>query len=245
MITTLWEPINAYGIEHLALVLFCIAASVLAVRLVKKAPKERVIFVTGVILALLEVLKQLLMSRIYAAYSWTDLPFQLCSIPMYMCLLHPVLKGRSELTEDFLRSFGLLGAVCAFAFPYDVFSDYLLLALHSMVWHTVLLFLGLYCIAVSEPEKRVNFKRIRDLCLLYLGLAAAAIAINALLRNVSNGTSNMFFLGPSKPCVLVLDDIYRERGWIAASLVMILCSEAAGIFVLLLGNLIRRSSKEK
>ena len=48
----------------------------------------------------------------------------------------------------------------------------------------------------------------------------------------------MFFLGPSKPYTVILDDIYENSGWIVESIAMIACSEACGALVLTVGEVI-------
>lgn len=237
VISTKIEPIKAYGLGHLILCLIVVLLVVLLILLLKKADKTKVLFSTGIVLLILEVLKQFLLVKIYGAYSWSDFPFQLCSIPMYLCLLYPVIKKGRRTLELFLRSFGILGAISAFAVPYDVFSNYLLLSLHSIIWHTLLLFLGIYCVTAAENRSRINLRSIRELVLFYLGLAVIAVCINALLYNISGGTANMFFLGPAKPCVNIFDNIYDKHGWIAESVTVICGSEFFGILFLLLGEL--------
>lgn len=237
MISTAVEPIKAYSPGHLVFCLIVLLLAVSMVRILKKADKEKLIFVTGIVLAVLEVIKQILMYRIYGFYSWSDLPFQLCSIPMYMCLIFPFLEKGRGVIELFLRSFGLLGAIGAFAVPYDVFSKYLFLSVQSIIWHTILVFLGIYCMAVPAGRNRISLRNIRDTALLYLGLAVIAICINALFFRISNGTANMFFLGPAKPYVIILDDIYNKYGWAAESAAMICGSELFGTLILLLSGI--------
>jgi len=140
-----------------------------------------------------------------------------------------------------LKSFGIVGAVVAFAVPYDVFSPFLVMSIQSIVWHEMLLILGAYCIAATDKEKKIGAKDFLYNALLYLALAAIAILINALLKDVSAGTSNMFFLGPSKAYVIILEDIYDKCGWVVESIVMICVSEAAAAIVLIAGELVRRS----
>lgn len=234
-------PIKSYSIYHL---LVCLGAAILAaavVCLLKKLKKTGVIAGIGIILALIEVAKQVIMHFIYPSYSWSDIPFQLCSIPMYMCLLYPFAKKFRRAIEIFLRSFGLLGGIVAFAIPYDVFNKYLMLSVQSIIWHQLLLILGVYCIVTAGAQVSARTSAqpadYRTNAFIYLALAITAICINALLKNVSAGTSNMFFLGPSRPYTIILDDIYENCGWVTASLAMIIVSEIAGAIVLFAGSL--------
>ena len=240
MITKMIEPIKAYSVGHLILCLGLVLFAVPAVSLLRKSKKQRVIVCFGIALAVIEVLKQLIMNQIFESYSWSDIPFQLCSVPMYLCLLYPFIKKCRRTFELFLGSFGMLGAIVAFAIPYDVFSGYLFLSIQSIVWHELLLILGLYCVVVLNKKEEPGVKDFRNNATLYLILALIAIGINALLWGKSSGTANMFFLGPSKPCVMILDDIYEKCGWGVESIVMICCSEAAGALILLVVRLVKK-----
>ena len=241
MITTTIEPIKPYSIQHLLLCLGLIALAVIIVFFLKKLKKTTVIGTIGIILVANEVMKQIFMRQIYTnGYSWSDIPFQLCSVPMYLCLIYPLAKKLRDTIEHFLASFGLMGAIVAFAVPYDVFARYLALSIQSIVWHEILFILGIYCIAVVPKDKKLGWKDYVYNALLYLLLAWIAIDINALLAKASSGTANMFFLGPSKPYTVILDDIYEECGWIVASAAMIACSEAGGALLLFIGELIRK-----
>lgn len=226
-----------YSLLYLLLCLLVIMSVTIAVYFTKRLNKTRVIFCTGVVLVLLEIAKQILMGRIYASYSWSDFPAQLCSMPMYLCILYPFIRKGQKTINLFLRSFATLGAIFAFAIPYDILSSYLLLSIHSTLWHAILLYLGVYCVVTGEQPEG---KDVRNSALLYLALAMAAIVINGLLAGISDGTANMFFLGPSRPNVLILDDIYEKCGWLIESVAMICGSEVAGIIVLLTGAWLRK-----
>lgn len=235
-------PIKAYSINHLLICMGLVALAVVIIYFLKKLNKTAVITACGIMLALIEILKQIFMHYIYTSYSWSDIPFQLCSVPMYLCLAYPFVKKGRVIIENFLRSFGLMGAIVAFAVPCDVFSKYLVLSVQSIVWHEILLILGAYCTATAE-DRKLDFKDYRNNALLYLALAAVAMGINAALMKVSSGTANMFFLGPSKPYMLILNDIYDKCGWIVESTAMIVCSEAGGTVVLLVGAVLRKLGK--
>ncbi|MCQ2526589.1 MAG: YwaF family protein [Lachnospiraceae bacterium] len=240
MITTIIEPIKQYSIYHLLICLGIVVVAAVLVHFLKKLDKVAVITAMGILLVANEVMKQVFMQQIYASYSWSDVPFQLCSVPMYLCLLYPFIKKLRGVIENFLRSFGLLGAIVAFAIPCDVFSKYLMLSIQSTLWHAILFILGVYCIAITPADKKLGIKEYRNNAILYLILALMAMGINTVLMKPSAGTVNMFFLGPGKPYMVIVNDIYDKFGWQFESIAMILCSEAAGALVLFLGELARK-----
>ena len=65
--------------------------------------------------------------------------FQLCSVPMYLCLILPLFKqrpiaGRKNAFAPSCRILALLGGVMALAEPSGL-MHYLLLTLHGFLWH--------------------------------------------------------------------------------------------------------------
>lgn len=96
---TAWpmDMVAPYSFFHITLTLAgTLAAAFLACRLARaKHPAETsVLFSCGLLLAIAEVYKQgFLYTVVYSHhYEWWFFPFQLCSIPMYLCLAYPFLK---------------------------------------------------------------------------------------------------------------------------------------------------------
>ena len=78
---------------------------------------DRILFSCGLFLLLTECYKQCFLYFIIDKrhYDWWFFPFQLCSLPMYLCLLLPFLKHKSMKTAvcTFLQDFNLLGGLAA------------------------------------------------------------------------------------------------------------------------------------
>ena len=127
---TAWPmtPPAPYSAFHILLTIFGTGLAVLLARILsKKGPREyaslshnrtqtktapesylrRVLFFCGVILALMELYKQAFLYFIEfdGRYDWWYFPFQLCSIPMYLCLAVPFLRsdGRFAASRLFFR----------------------------------------------------------------------------------------------------------------------------------------------
>ena len=76
----------------------------------------RLLFFCGLLLAVIELYKQLFLYWIVndGCYDWWYFPFQLCSVPMYLCLLLPLASQRLRpVFCTFIQDFGLLGGVMA------------------------------------------------------------------------------------------------------------------------------------
>ena len=78
---------------------------------------DRILFFCGLFLLLTELYKQCFLYFIidHGHYDWWFFPFQLCSLPMYLCLLLPAFKPGPKKTAvyTFLQDFNLLGGLAA------------------------------------------------------------------------------------------------------------------------------------
>ena len=192
---------------------------------------ETILLICGTLLAVSEVIKEMVLYRIYGHYSWSDFPFQLCSIPMYFCILYFFFQ--KLWMEQFIMVYSLIGAAASFLVPAGSYSVYVFLTFHSLSWHAMLLFLAVFLIC-RQTKETMRLENFIPAGVTYLVLSAAAIVFNSIFLETSAGTMNMFFLGPGWPDMMILNDIYTNSGWIPAALSMIGVSEAAG-FVVYLG----------
>ena len=147
-------------------------------------------------------------------YIWWYLPFQLCSIPMYVCLVlgiffliyhlrrhtgSPVCQITvSHITpivsrlQSFLMDFGLLGGIFAFFDTSGMHYGYLPLTIHSYTWHILLIILG--CISGLDHRTDHTRKGFRFSVCLYLSCCLIATMLNLTLYPL--GTINMFYISP-------------------------------------------------
>lgn len=217
---TAWEMVTpkAYGPFHLTFTVIGFALSVyLAWRFRKIGERGNRILLSGfgAFLAVCEVYKQLFYYYHIGqgSYQWWIFPFQLCSVPMYLCLIAPFLKpGKLQRgMYGFMTSYNLLGGIMAFVEPSGIVHPYWTLTLHAFIWHMALVFIGLYLIASGRGGTSVQ--DYRQATKTFLVLCCLAFTINVLLRGVSNGTVNMFFVGPSNSSLVVFKQISEMFGW--------------------------------
>lgn len=159
----------------------------------------------GIVLILSEIWKQwtLTFHLNNGHYDWWYFPFQLCSIPMYICTALPFvhsLKIRRCLLA-FLMDFGLLGGIFAFFDTSGMHYRYVPLTVHSFTWHVLLILIGIYAgmtwRATAEPETGDNTLFPGDYCkavYLYLLCCLAALCLNLAFRRY--GAINMFYISP-------------------------------------------------
>ena len=157
------------------------------------------------------------------SYQWWIFPFQMCSIPMYFCLIAPLLR-EGKLRRgmfDFMFSYNLLGGFISFFEPSGLIHDYLFLTLHAFVWHMSLIFLGVYL--GFSGKAGCEKKDYKSATVTFLGLCAVAFLINVALWNVSGGEVNMFFIGPANSSLAVFKVIAERCGWYVSTLLYIPC----------------------
>ncbi len=189
----------------------------------------RILFLCGVLLAAGEVYKQLfLYFVVYGTYNWWYFPFQLCSIPMYLCLLLPVLCRQETLFRTvctFLQDFGLLGGVMALAEPSGLLHPYWTLTMHGLLWHIMLIFIGLF-LAFSQIPFRTPGGYLRTLPML------GAFCLIATAINVSTGgAADMFYISPYYPVTQVVFHELSLRLGTGAGILIYMLSLCIGGFL--------------
>lgn len=235
---TAWEmevP-HAWGALHVSFLIIGLIASVAAAYALRHADErtnKRVILTVGIFLAASEVYKQLMHILVIDTdgYHWGEFPFQFCSAPLYLCLIIPFLKEGKlrDALYDFLMSFNFMGGLIAFFEPSGLLHEYWTMTLHSLIWHMLLVFLGLY-IGFSGRGGR-SFAGYRRAVCVFLALSAFAFSMNLLFWIPSGGTINLFFLGPATSSIIVFDFISETFGWYV-NLPVFVGSVALGAFIL-------------
>ena len=230
----------AYGFFHLIFTVVGFAVCIfLAIKLkkVKGKTADLILFGCGAFLLITEVYKQLFYyycMDINAVRShWWIFPFQLCSIPMYLCLLLPFLKeGRfKRALYTFMATYNLLGGFMAFIEPSGIIHNNWPLTLHACIWHMLLNFIGFFII--SKKLSGRTKKEFAHAIIVFAVLAVVAFIINLALRDVSDGSVNMFYVGPSNSPLAVFSTICEKFGW-QVNTVLYLLSLTFGAFIFFL-----------
>ncbi len=167
-----------------------------------------VISVFAVCLVACEVFKQLFWYEFYGYYRWEIFPFQFCSVPIYVAVfasLVPSAKLR-EFCYRFLAFFGIIGGLAVMTIPTAVLYTYFVpMSYHSMIWHTILVTMGAYLIVSRGYGKKR--KELVGPFFLFVGFVATAIVGNILVYQLHLSTDacqegdklSMFYLSPYYP----------------------------------------------
>lgn len=216
------ERIPSYGAFHILYTLIGFAVCGFAAWKLRKVSDKTanwILFSLGLLLALSEVFKQLFYYFVMMdnRYSWHDFPFQLCSVPMYLCIIAPLLK-KGKLQDGmyhFMTTYNLLGGIMAFIEPSGLLHKYPTLTLHAFIWHMLLIFVGFYLIASGRYAKA--FPDYRRATYTFLMLCVIAFCINLIFWNASEGSINMFYVGPRYSPLIVFKQISQNVGWYAST----------------------------
>lgn len=218
--STAWEmiPPKPYGAFHL-LFFFGGMIIVTAVAWLLRNTNERqnkiVLWTAGGLLLIFEVYKQLFYTYVIGGgeYQWWIFPFQLCSVPMYLCIIAPFLKeGKvKDSMYDFMLAFNMMGGFISFLEPSGLIHEYWTLTLHAFVWHLILVFVGLYLGFSKRAGKRVG--DYRNAVRMFFVLCVIAFAINLIFWQPSAGTIKMFYIGPAISPIIVFKTIATKYGW--------------------------------
>ena len=211
------EPAS-YGPFHLIFAFVGLAAAALLARRLRRLSDKgnRILLLTcGIFLLLSEIYKQLFYCYFIGqrSYQWWIFPFQLCSVPMYLCIIAPLLKpGKVQQgMYNFMMIYNLLGGFMAFVEPSGITHAYWTLTLHAFIWHLILVFIGLY-LAFSDRAGK-TMKDYRAASVTFLCLSGIAFCINLIFWKAAEGDINMFFVGPRISPLIVFEWIAETFGW--------------------------------
>lgn len=218
----------AYGPFHLLFLFFGLGGSlVLAYALRHRSAVccRRILLGIGLFLIICEAYKLTFYYYVIGrgGFQWWVFPFQLCSIPMYLCPAANITRSENARSAiyTFLCTYNLLGGFLALLEPSGLSHNYWTLTLHGYIWHILLIFIGLFIIISGNgPKSARDFGRATVLFLILCGIA---FGINLSFFHASHGEINMFFVGPADNTLIVFKDIASRFGWYTATALYIPC----------------------
>ncbi len=158
--------------------------------------KENLLYlVTGIILLSSEIWKQYVLAFVMriGPEQWSYLPFQLCSLPMYLCILVWAFRDRPlrQHLLIFLSDFSLLSGLIAFLDTSGMHYGYVPLTVHSYLWHLAIAGVGIYSGLLTRDRTVRSFLPAAGIYLVCCGIAEL---INFSFD--SRGIVNMFYINP-------------------------------------------------
>ena len=161
----------------------------------------------SIVILLLELGKQILWSFNYDAaanivtwdYLWYAAPFQLCTTPMYVCLLCLFLKKctlRNALLS-YVAYITILGSIAVMILPNDCFCSDLWATVHTTYLHFGSFVVSMYLL--MSREVKITRKSLLMAIGTFLGFVCIAMTLNIVVyhADILNGeTFNMFYISP-------------------------------------------------
>lgn len=181
---------------------------------------DRILNGCGWFLLVCEIYKQLFLYYTinHGNYDWWFFPFQLCSLPMYLCLLLPFLPdGRLKTVfYTFMQDFGLLGGIAALIVSDGFRHIHWSLTLHGYVWHLVLIFISL--VIFSSGRSDLSLKGFLRILPFFALCCCIATLINVAAPGY--GIADMFYISPYHPSTqLLIHDISLKYGILTGHLI--------------------------
>ncbi len=215
---------QSYGLWHVVCLLLTAGLAVFLILRFRDAEDKtvrRILFAAWLVMALLEIYKQLVFSMKVSDgvaswdYQWYAFPFQFCSTPLYALPLLVFMKeGRArDAVMTFFSGFSLFAGLAVMFYPGDVFIDMIGINVQTMVHHGLQVALGLFLAAYNR--RRLNKKSfLGSLVVFYIFVAAAMVMNAAVYRMFAvkgiDETFNMFYISPHYDCTLpLLSEVYR------------------------------------
>ena len=246
---TAWamEKPAPYGIFHIASTLILLALAILGAYLLRNTndKQNRIVLATvSLVLLLFEVYKILFHIHVesYGWGFWGVFPFQLCSVPMYLCILCALCKNErvNRWMYEGMFAVNMVGGIMAFVEPSGIQHGFVTLTFHAYIWHMLLIFIGLY-LFMSRRACTDRFSYLRAMGMYFI-VAAVAQGCNLIFGD----KINCFYISPYKQSPLaVFKDIYASAGWLANMLLMFLAMALASALVCGIGYAIRRRGEKK
>lgn len=256
------ETPPSYGWFHILFLVLSIATGVLLCFVLKDGQKyaPRVVFITAVIVILLEVYKMINFGFEYEngisySFPWGSFPFQFCSTPMYVGLLAGLIRKGPvhHALCAYLATFAVFAGLCVMVYPNDVFIETIGINIQTMICHGSMLTVGIYLF--GSGYVRTEHKTILKALPVFCSAVLIAVGLNEWAHRSGLGEEhffNMFYFSPHEdPHLPVYSDVQNALG-VANPLSFVVYVAAftlAAYLILLIAmgirTLIQRTAKQK
>ncbi len=205
---TSMETPTLYGWFHLMWLGITLGMALILCLVQKKTKSEKlphyVIFITAIIVTVLEVYKQINFSFSYNSgvkfdYAWYAFPFQFCSTPMYVGLLAGIIrKGKvHDALAAYLATYAMFAGLCVMVYPGDVFISTIGINIQTMVCHGSMITVGIYLLVTGYVK--ATHKTILKALPVFCAAAGMAIVMNEIAYHaglLETDYFNMFYFSP-------------------------------------------------
>lgn len=244
-----WPRPAIFGPYHLVMLGLCLGLMVAVALLYRRFPRERLdslLFGAGILLFVLEWYKQLYYLAVLTGgrYNFGILPLQFCSYSLYLYLLIPFLREGNikNALLDFVGLYLTMGGCIVMAYP-TLYVE-LALSLHTMLWHTVMIGVGMLVLLVRGYRKPY-WREMLSAGVVFLATVCVAIVLNFVLTPYATESYqplNLFYISPYiQSHYIIIGDVQRAFGWAASVAVYVLMFVFVGANVVwLVGRVLKK-----
>ena len=219
------ETPKPYGWFHL----MCLGILFITIYILYKVSKKHnekrlkiVLGVYGVTAFVLELFKQLIWSFNYDAisnivswdYQWYAAPFQLCTTPIFVCLICMFLKKgifRNSLFS-YMAFITILGSITTMFIPDSCFVEDILVNIHTMWLHLGSFAVSIYLLMSGEVGLKIE--NLKEAIFTFVMFVVIALAFNVTAYNsgiIRDEVFNMFYISPYFVSTLPVFDIIQQN----------------------------------
>lgn len=162
---------------------------------------RRVVLLTALIVAVLEIYKQIVFSFSDSGfdYQWYIFPFQFCSTPMYVGLLAGLTcKGKVHRAAcAYLATYSVFAGLCVMLYPSTVFVPEIGINVQTMICHGSMIWIGAYLLATGYVK--LEWKTVLRALPVFMTCVALAVVGNEIAYRsglLESETLNLFFVSP-------------------------------------------------
>jgi hypothetical protein len=240
---------KSYGLFHIITSVVLLSLAIFfawKLRNTNEKQHKIVLASVGIGLLLCELYK-ILVHVIVDPYGWgfyPNLPYQLCSVPMYLCIICLLpLKGKvKSYLYEFMFAVNMFGGLISFFEPSGLNRPHLSLTMHAYLWHASLVFIGLYL--YFSKRACTNKKSFYKVVVVYILASLLAQAFNLIYADTK--IVNAFYISPFVQSPLVVfTEIYAKYGWLVNMILYMSAIMIASALVYYIGYYCRVLSNKK
>lgn len=237
-----------YGVFHVFFFVLSFLAAIPLCRYPKNPSPthvRRVVWVTAVVVALLEVYKQINFSFSYEDgivfdYQWYAFPFQFCSTPMYIGLLAGIFK-KGKIHDSlcaYLATYSVFAGLSVMAYPVAVFVPAIGINLQTMICHGSMITIGIYLLYTGHvPLKHKTILKAMPVFAVTVALAAIGNEIAYRSGLLESDGFNMFYISPYCEPSLPVYSLVQQVVPFPLSLAIYIAGFTAAAYLVLLGGM--------
>lgn len=249
-----------FGLYHIIWLILTVAVTFLLCWLYKKGhikKPERVVWIVAIIVIALEIYKQIVFcfdidewGVLNFEYQWYILPWQFCSMPMYIGLLAGITRGKARsFMHCFLATYAIFGGLTVMVYPAQVFTAEIGINLQTMICHASMIVVGVFLFYTGLVK--TEFSSLFKATAVFAVSLGIAICINewAYRAGIMAGKHrvNMFYVSPyCEPSLPVYSIVQAHVPYPWCLFIYIAGFSAVACIILMVAMLVKKlAGKEK